>query len=633
MGEPWVDHPSWEVVEEASAATDRDLSHLLLRAEMEELTQTANAQLATTVLSLVILDAVERVGLTPAACAGHSLGEYTALVASGALTFEHGIGLVVARGNAMARAGEDAPGTMAALLGISDDDAEAACQRAEGDVWVANYNAPGQVVIAGTREAVAKAGALAKELGAKKVMPIAVSGAFHTPLMQAARIPLREALAAVTFLTPEVRVVANVDARVHDDPADWPGLLSAQLCSPVRWRQTLETFAGLGLTSLVELGAGAVLSGLAKRSLPEIQSLSVTKPEDLDTLMDTIGAAGTWRAEPALHQGEHLYMSERVVVSPGGGIFSPEESLRAPGTGLLPGTDNGADDSPLSVVEVGDLIGRVGITDVRTPFGGQVIRWMAVSGERVQDGQPLVWLRVPDATLMAVVLVTGGNRGIGEACVRWFLANGDRVASTFRTQEPPAAPAGSDSERFLAVRCDVTDPDQVESAFAAVEDALGPGRGAGGQRRASPATPWSAHERGSLQRGDRHQPDRFVPGGQTGHRQDAPPPPRTGHLRLLGGRLRRICRVRPTTPPPRRVWSAWPAPWPARWPAARSPSTWWRPGFVETDMTAALGEDRLALMTAQVPLGRAGTVDDVAEVVGFLASDRGGLCHRGCPPG
>ena len=103
MGEPWVDHPSWEVVEEASAATNRDLSHLLLRAEMEELTQTANAQLATTVLSLVILDAVERVGLTPAACAGHSLGEYTALVASGALTFEHGIGLVVARGNAMAR--------------------------------------------------------------------------------------------------------------------------------------------------------------------------------------------------------------------------------------------------------------------------------------------------------------------------------------------------------------------------------------------------------------------------------------------------------------------------------------------------------------------------------------------------
>jgi [acyl-carrier-protein] S-malonyltransferase len=291
---------------------------------------------------------------------------------------------------------------MAALLGISDDDAEAACQRAEGDVWVANYNAPGQVVIAGTKEAVALASSLAKELGAKRVMPIPVSGAFHTPLMQGARAPLRKALAEVTFRTPEVRVVANVDARVHDDPADWPGLLSAQLCSPVRWRQTLETFAGLGLTSLIELGPGGVLSGLAKRSLPEIQSVAVAKPADLDTLMDRIAEAGTWKAEPALHQGEHLYMSERVVVSPGGGIFTPEESLRAPGTGLLPGTDGGpggrADGEAISVVAVGDLMGRVGVTEVRTPFAGQVIGWLAAAGERVQDGQPLVWMRVPDRT-------------------------------------------------------------------------------------------------------------------------------------------------------------------------------------------------------------------------------------------
>ena len=397
MGEPWVDHPSWEVVGEASAAAERDLSHLLLHAPIEELTQTENAQLATTVLSLVVLDAVERIGLTPAACAGHSLGEYTALVASGALGFEDGIHLVVARGEAMARAGEEAPGTMAALLGIADDDAEAACMRAEGDVWVANYNAPGQVVIAGTPEGVALAGQLAKSLGAKRVLPIQVSGAFHTPLMQGARADLRKALAEVTFMTPEVRVVANVDAHVHDDPAEWPGLLSAQLCSPVRWRQTLETFAGLGLTSLVELGPGGVLSGLAKRSLPEIQSLAVSKPQDLDTLMDQIGAAGTWRAEPALHQGEHLYMSERVVVSPSSGIFSPESSLRAPGTGLLPGTgdDSGAGE-PSSDVAVGDLVGRAGVSEVRTPFAGQVIRWLAADGERVQEGQPLVWLRVPD---------------------------------------------------------------------------------------------------------------------------------------------------------------------------------------------------------------------------------------------
>src|ERR1700728_1749452 len=288
MGAPWVDHPSFEVVAEASNAAGRDIAQLLLAAPMEELTPTHNAQLATFVQSLVVLDAVERLGLSPAACAGHSLGEYSALVASGAMSFEDGVHLVVARGEAMTRAGEDAPGTMAALLGISDDDAEAACQRAEGDVWVANYNAPGQVVIAGTSDAVATASALAKDLGAKRVLPIPVSGAFHTPLMAGARAALRKALGDAVFLTPEVPVVANVDARVHGDPADWPGLLSAQLCSPVRWRPSLETLSGLGATTLVELGPGGVLTGLAKRVVPDLSTLSVAVPDDLAKLLEAV---------------------------------------------------------------------------------------------------------------------------------------------------------------------------------------------------------------------------------------------------------------------------------------------------------------------------------------------------------
>ncbi|MHB1775164.1 MAG: ACP S-malonyltransferase [Acidimicrobiales bacterium] len=392
MGRPWVDHPSWEVVTEASA-TGRDLAALLLDAPMEELTETANAQLATFVQSLVVLDAVERLGLSPAACAGHSLGEYTALVASGAVSFEDGLRLVAARGDAMARAGEDAPGTMAALLGIDDDDAEAACQRAEGDVWVANYNAPGQVVVAGTADAVAKASSIARELGARRVLPIPVSGAFHTPLMAAARPPLRKALGDATFLAPEVPVVANVDARVHSDPAEWPGLLSAQLCSPVRWRQTLEALAGLGATTLVELGPGGVLSGLARRVVPELHALAVATPDDLDTLIDSLGPDGS-RPDAHAHQGEHLYMSERVVVSPSAGIFLPEQTLAAPGTGLLPGTGGGDGQAP-SGVAVGDLVGRVGVAEVRTPFAGQVVRWLAAAGERVQEGQPLLWLRVP----------------------------------------------------------------------------------------------------------------------------------------------------------------------------------------------------------------------------------------------
>lgn len=411
MGRPWVDHPSWELVAEASAAAGRDVEHLLLEAPMEELTQTANAQLATFVTSLLVLDAVERVGLSPAACAGHSLGEYSALVASGALGFGDGAGLVVARGEAMARAGEDAPGTMAALLGISDDDAEAACQRAEGDVWVANYNAPGQVVVAGTTDAIAAVADIARDLGARKVLPIAVSGAFHTPLMAGARPALRKALGDAVFLAPEVPVVANVDARVHSDPAEWPSLLSAQLCGPVRWRQTVETLAGLGVTMLVEIGPGGVLTGLARRNAPELQALSVSKPDDLDALLDALaGHPDVWHYDSHAHQGEHLYMSERVVVSPCSGIFAPEETLAAPGTGLLPGTlrpavgaagashSTSSSSNPAGAssnrVGIGDLVGRVGVSEVRTPFAGEVVRWLSVAGERVQEGQPLVWLRV-----------------------------------------------------------------------------------------------------------------------------------------------------------------------------------------------------------------------------------------------
>ena len=235
MGRAWVEHPSWEVATEASELAGRDLAALLLDAPMEELTRTANAQLSTFVLSLVVLDAVERLGLFPAACAGHSLGEYSALVASGAISFADGMRLVLDRGDAMQSAADEHPGTMAALIGISDDDAEAACQRAEDEVWVANYNAPGQVIIAGTAQGVAAGGVRAKELGARKVLPIPVSGAFHTQLMLPARTRLRKTLSEVQFRSPDVPVFANVDAREHTDPAEWPGLLSAQLCSPVRW--------------------------------------------------------------------------------------------------------------------------------------------------------------------------------------------------------------------------------------------------------------------------------------------------------------------------------------------------------------------------------------------------------------
>ncbi|MEN9802346.1 MAG: malonyl CoA-acyl carrier protein transacylase, partial [Actinomycetota bacterium] len=195
MGRPWRDHESWELVEEASDVASRDVANLLLDADAEELRDTRNAQLTTFVSSLMVLDAVERLGIEPSYCAGHSLGEYTALTATGALSFEDGVRLVVERADAMHEAGNLHPGTMAAVLGLDDEQVEVACRRADSEVWVANFNAPGQVVIAGSKEGVQRASEIAKELGAKKSMPLAVSGAFHTPFMVPAKDRLREAIA------------------------------------------------------------------------------------------------------------------------------------------------------------------------------------------------------------------------------------------------------------------------------------------------------------------------------------------------------------------------------------------------------------------------------------------------------
>lgn len=390
MGAPWTEHPSWEVVEEASHISGRDLRHLLLDADQPELTHTANAQLATFVLSLVVLDATERLGIEPSMCAGHSLGEYTALVACGALAFEDGVRLVVERGEAMADAAEERPGTMAAVLGADDDAVEAACQRAEAEVWVANYNAPGQVVIAGTEEAVAAATELVKELGARKVMSMPVAGAFHTALMAPARARLRKALSDTTFTEPGIPVVANVDARVHGDAQSWPGLLSAQLCSPVRWRQTLETLAGLGAEQLIELGPGGVLSGLARRTLTSTPALAVQRPEDLDELVALLSGN---QAPTAPAAGERLSTAVRLVVSPIAGIFLPEGlPAPAPGAGLRGQSPAGVEPGPS--VEVGDLVGRVGSAEVRTPFAGRLAAFLALTGERVVAGQPVAWVRV-----------------------------------------------------------------------------------------------------------------------------------------------------------------------------------------------------------------------------------------------
>jgi [acyl-carrier-protein] S-malonyltransferase len=378
MGRPWIDHPSWEVVGDASEAAGRDIAGLLLEADTDELTATRNAQLATFALSLVALDAIERLGLAPSACAGHSLGEYTALVATGALGFEDGARLVTERGDAMQGAADEHPGTMAAFIGIDDADAEAACQRAESDVWLANYNSPGQVVVAGTAEGVAAAAEVARTLGARRVLPIQVGGAFHTPLMAAARHRLRKALATASFADPEIPVTANVDARPHVTAEEWPGLLSAQLCSPVRWHQTLSGLADSGVTAFVEVGPGGVLSALARRTVSDSLAVSVSKPDDLDVLVDALAGEGPLHTYAADHQGEHLYTSERLVVSQAAGLFQPRQGLE-------------------DRVDVGEVVGSVGTEEVRSPFSGSLQGFLANAGQRVLVGQPVAWLRAAPA--------------------------------------------------------------------------------------------------------------------------------------------------------------------------------------------------------------------------------------------
>jgi [acyl-carrier-protein] S-malonyltransferase len=321
----------------------------------------------------VVLAAVERLGVSPARVAGHSLGEYTALVAAGALGFEDGVRLVTERGEAMQSAADDRTGTMAAVLGLDDDQVDVACIATEGEVWVANFNAPGQVVIAGDPEAVTRGGETAKRLGAKRSMALPVSGAFHTPFMAPALERLEKALDAIEVRDPDVPVLANVDARPHTSASEWPELLLAQLTSPVRWRQIIHELDDEGVSTFVELGPGSVLTGLAKRTAKGSHTASVAEPADLDHLLEVLATPPTTGRGD---EGEGLSINERLLVSPAAGVFAPAEALQVGGA-----------------VTVGQLLGTVGALEVRSPFSGMVHGVLAVDGERVMASQPLAWLR------------------------------------------------------------------------------------------------------------------------------------------------------------------------------------------------------------------------------------------------
>lgn len=235
------------------------------------LKQTDVTQPALYVHSIAATALLSEAELEPDMAAGHSLGEYSALTATGAVSFEDGLRVVRLRGQLMAEAGRRRPGTMAAVLGMEDQDVVNVCLEASGAgdhvVQPANLNAPGQVVISGDDKAVARAMELAKERGAKRVLPLQVSGAFHSPLMEYARDGLAAALVSLEIKQPRCPVYLNVTAEPTTDPDEIRRRLLEQLTAPVRWSQTLQRMQADGAARFVEVGAGNVLTGLAKRTL------------------------------------------------------------------------------------------------------------------------------------------------------------------------------------------------------------------------------------------------------------------------------------------------------------------------------------------------------------------------------
>lgn len=279
-----------KLIHTADEALGFSLSNIIFEGPQEELTLTYHAQPALLTTSTMLLEAFKTSGITPDFVAGHSLGEYSALVAAEVLSFKDAVVAVHKRGRYMDEAVPAGQGTMAAVLGMSAEDLEAVTAQitSEGDaVQLANINCPGQIVISGTVNGVEKAGVLAKEKGAKRVIPLVVSGPFHSSLMKPAAEKLRDTLETVGFSDAKVPVIANVTAKPVTDSQDIQNKLVEQLYSPVRWEETVETLLAEGVDTFVEIGPGKVLSGLVKKVN---RRATVYAVNDLTSLKSTIDA-------------------------------------------------------------------------------------------------------------------------------------------------------------------------------------------------------------------------------------------------------------------------------------------------------------------------------------------------------
>lgn len=279
------------VYDEASSVLGYDVAELCFTGPAERLNLTEFTQPALLVSSVAALKLVEPVGIRPVAVAGHSLGEYSALVAAGGVSFRDAVGLVQKRGRYMAEAVAPGAGLVAALLGLAAETVKDVCRMASsvGVVAAANFNSPGQVVIAGEKVAVERAIELAKAQGCKKAIPLPVSVPVHTPLMQQAADRLAKDLATVRWSDLSAPLVNNAEAKAISQAHEIQASLVRQLPSSVLWEDSVQTMGKMGVTTFVEIGPGTVLTGLIRRILPEAKLLNVNDPKSLDVTLKAVG--------------------------------------------------------------------------------------------------------------------------------------------------------------------------------------------------------------------------------------------------------------------------------------------------------------------------------------------------------
>lgn len=280
--------------DEADRALGEPLSRLCFEGPADELVLTENTQPAILTVSVAAYRLLESRGCVPSFVAGHSLGEYSAHVAAGTMTFADALGLVRRRGRYMQEAVPVGHGTMAAILGLDVEAVRLACEEAaEGEVVSpANLNAPGQVVIAGTRDAVARAGERARARGAKRVLPLAVSAPFHCALLKPAEDRLEPELRALTAQDPRIPVVANVDAAIKRDAQGAIDALVRQVSRPVRWEDVIGRLASEGVRAYVEVGPGTVLTGLVRKIQRDATTLHLEEPDDLEQIEAMFQSSG-----------------------------------------------------------------------------------------------------------------------------------------------------------------------------------------------------------------------------------------------------------------------------------------------------------------------------------------------------